>query len=286
MKKSLFFASLLIIVLFSSCKYGFYEAFYRDNPVEKRSKEIQKISLVDAAGQNINLAGKDSFSFIIISDVHFGQKKEYIDKEFISAVKKLAVKPDFCICLGDIAEHGLKSEYTKFDDSVVKELEALGIKTYNVVGNHDLYNSGWENYKNFCYPYSSFYYFQSGDYSFYFLDTASGLLSEPQMTSFKKTIKKDSNKKFVFSHFSLYSENSLYFVIQDVEERNELLSVLAKNDVIAYFGGHIHADRQSDFGSFDEISVPAFLEQRTWGLCTVNTTTSEYKYEKFTVPYN
>lgn len=257
-----FFSTLLTL---TGCRFGLEQVFYRKMPVEDRASEL---TVIEPEG---NAGAKSEYSFVIISDVHYGAVKKPKDQEFVSFIADMETRPDFCISLGDIAEFGAEEDYTGFCDGIVEPLEELGIKTYNIVGNHDLYNNGWEHFTKYCYPYTSFYKFVIGDISYYFLDSASGNLSKPQFTALKKAFKDDSNKKFVFSHIPLYAEDTTYFVMQDSQERNELISLFEKNNVMYYIGGHIHYYRYTAFDSFQELNIPAFNAQSGWTIFTVDT---------------
>lgn len=287
MKKRVF-SVFTLSFLFFSCKFGLQESFYKKYPVEKRATSVQSIDLTDASGNQLNFSGRDTFSFVVISDVHFGacDESKRPDSVFIQKIKNLSSseKPDFCLCLGDATEHGYEKEYKDFNKNIVDKLSELNIKTYCVVGNHDLYNTGWKNYVKYNYPNTSLYKFTvNGDdscFSFYGIDSGSGNISEPQFSVLKKEFSNDNNPKIVFSHFPLYTQDTFYFVMQDSNERNKLISLFAKNNVRLYLGGHIHEYLKSDYGSFLELNVPAYLEYKGAELITVNIKNKTYIYKK------
>lgn len=229
--------------LFVSCDYGIHEFLGREYPVTERAVKINDIKLTDSFNSPLEFLSKEKFSFLVISDVHIGSEKEKKDSTFIEAIKTLNEKPAFCICLGDVAHHGFEEEYTKY-----------------------------------IYPYTSFYRFQFNDFSFYFLDSASGSLGFQQTEALKKSFAEDKNIKYVFSHYAIYSEDEFYWVYQKVEERNNLFSLFAKNNVKAYFGGHIHAVLHTDFGKLQEVNVQAFYAPCSWVLVTVDMKTGEFTY--------
>lgn len=266
MKKSLkliySIALLICVAVTVSCAYGIQEGFGRKAPVEKRAK-----NLLDA-GQ-IELADSNNFSFILISDVHFGAKLTRHDDAFFTAVQALEKRPDFCVVLGDVAEHGLEEEYVDFNNVIVAGLQALGIETYCTVGNHDLYNSGWESYSKYNFPYTSFYKATGGNCSFYFIDSASCTIGQPQFNALENSFLADDAHKFIFTHVPLHADDTKYFVMQDTDERNELISLFAQNNVEYFFAGHIHDLRSTDFGAFFEENVPAYLAQKGFEVCTV-----------------
>lgn len=266
MKKSVCIAliSIIISVILCSCSYGIMQGFYRKNPVEVRASQLKEIT------PSLNITENGEYCFIVTADLHFGAKQKADLDTFFKTISEMKLRPSFMINLGDIAEHGYKNEYEEFVEKLVTPLEDLGIKTFNVTGNHDLFNSGWDNFTQLSYPYTSFYKFEINDISYYFLDSASGNLSKPQITILSESLQNDTNKKMIFTHFPLYGEDIMYFAIQDTQERNELISLFEKSNVSFYACGHDHRYRKSDFTNFTEVCVPAFLEFGGWVVFTVN----------------
>mgnify|MGYP002512662344 CR=1 FL=1 len=175
---------LLSIFMFFSCSYGLDEFFYRDGVVNSRAR-----SLLSLPSSEVPEVPSDAdYDFWLITDVHFGGEHgkktgERKDQQFIQKIMDLpqSKRPYFIVCLGDVAEHGKPGEYRnyrKFTDQIAEIPNPLGnpIVTYSIVGNHDLYNSGWESYRKYVYPYTSFYVFQTHGISWYFIDSGSGSL--------------------------------------------------------------------------------------------------------------
>lgn len=269
------FSLFTATILFTSCSYGLKEVFKRDFPVEERASELLEIDT------GLDLSQKEKYSFVVISDVHYGAKKASIEEKFLNFISDLPERPDFCLCLGDIAEHGLEEEYIAFNEKLVKPLEELGLKTFNVAGNHDLYNTGWNNYTKYNYPNTSFYKFELEGTSFYFLDSASCNLSKPQFAQLEKAFEKDKNQKFSFAHVGLYADDTTYFIMQDTQERNELISLFEKNNMKLFVCGHIHYYAETQYDNLKEITVPAFLEQEGWTIFTVDKADNSYTYRSW-----
>lgn len=276
MKKKLFLSVLILFTIcISGCKYysyGMEEFLYRSGTVEKRTASV--LELEDSDVPVVPTEG--SYNILVITDVHFGAEKseEYRKKlsaAFINYVKNIpaAEKPLFCICLGDISEYGLKSQFESFNQFVNK-LSDLGIKTYSILGNHDLYNSGWHAYKDTIFPFTSFYYFKTDVFSFYFIDSASGSLGKNQMNILENILIKDLNPKIVSSHIPIYANDFFYFSMQNSMERNLLISMMAENNVKAFFDGHTHHSNSFNMGNFTEYNIPGFLEKNEFGIITLN----------------
>ena len=190
------------------------------------------------------------------------------------------------INLGDTADGGHLSECSDYN-SYLERIRNLAVKKnvvdsaedfkiYTILGNHDLYNNGWKNWKKTIYPYKSTYYFSlSADssslpFSFYFVDTGNGAFGTDQLDDFEKLLKSDSNPKMVFSHYPFYSDNVPFMALEDTTERNYLLSLFAKNNVKALFGGHVHTVFEHGFGDFSQINTSALFKNGAFRLVTVD----------------
>ncbi|MDE5899377.1 MAG: metallophosphoesterase [Treponemataceae bacterium] len=271
-------ALLLCVALVPSCNlegYGLDELFYRENAVGSRAHELKELSGTDAPDDS-EIPASGAYTVLVITDVHFGGENSGVcggrrDDEFLAAIGALSGggRPKFCICLGDVAEYGREGEYRAYLDFIGK-LEALGIRTYTVVGNHDLYNSGWTQFERLVFPHTSFYHFKTRNFSWYFADSAGGSLGERQSAALLRAMRSDPAPKIVSMHVPLYAGGLFYYSAQNTEERNHLLSGFAKNDVRLLLVGHTHKEIHSDFGAFVEENIPAYLEKRGYALVTVD----------------
>lgn len=265
---------LLLAVLFTtnSCGFGYEDLFYHGPDVGDRADELRTITT--SKDSNVTFSSiTGTFTFVIITDLHYGKNGVHQpEKKFLSWLDSLSTKPSFCICLGDIADHGHDDEYEDYAD-FVEEIEELGVPVLNVVGNHDLYNNGWDGYKEYCYPYTSFYKFQTSGFSFYALDSGSGSLGKKQFNIFKKEIKNDPLPKIICTHYPVYGDASYlggYFTFQDEEESTQLISLFAKEDVFLIMDGHAHSYHRTKFKkNLVENNANAFFNDE-WTLVTVD----------------
>lgn len=266
------------VFLFSSCQYysyGLDEFLYRDGSIRNRSSRLKDLKVCEEVSE------LDSYEILVITDVHFGGEGighngdrrddeffEWISQHFDGTEKPF---PKFCVCLGDVAEHGLESEFKDFKEFSEKLEARFGMKTYNVVGNHDLYNAGWKNFEKYNFPYCSFYKFRTKNFTYYFLDSASGSLGDEQLTAFKRDMEYNENgrNKLVFMHVPAYAGGLFYFVMQNSIERNKFISYCADNGVLALIDGHTHKEITSNLG-FTEYNLPGYLEKRGWAVVSVD----------------
>lgn len=290
-------ASFLIPLAFSSCaNYGFYQLLFGEEDVDERFSGFSDLSGETVLSSDLGLGGK--YSFIVVTDVHIGASDVHSSKmsEFLDEISSLFESSDktkiprFIINLGDTADGGHLSECSDYN-SYLERIRNLAVKKnvvdsaedfkiYTILGNHDLYNNGWKNWKKTIYPYKSTYYFSlSADssslpFSFYFVDTGNGAFGTDQLDDFEKLLKSDSNPKMVFSHYPFYSDNVPFMALEDTTERNYLLSLFAKNNVKALFGGHVHTVFEHGFGDFSQINTSALFKNGAFRLVTVDESTA------------
>ncbi len=279
---------LTSFLLFSCSNYGLYQFLLSEDTVDERSSKLTIIPPPDFSQQTPAISS--TYSVLVISDVHFGSQKLRHDIEFCAAFRNLlsnsdsTLIPRFVISLGDSADGGHQSEYYQYD-LFLSELrkiakEEIGdpdYKIYTVLGNHDLYNNGWSKWKHLVYPFTSSYFFSfkadstsEKGFTYYFLDSANGTLGVDQLESFEKITKNDTQNKFVMTHYPLYCSGLTMFTMQDTMERNKLLSIFAKRDVKALFGGHAHMNYSFDYGNFKEFLTGSEVMSRQYRLFTVN----------------
>lgn len=262
-------STMLIAFAFAfcfSCSFGVDEFFYRDDQVHKRSRNVVDVSgYVNAH----DLPSHGRFSVAVITDVHVGAESfskefEYFQRYILWLKNKMAENESlgfpvqFVACLGDLTYNGSETDYRNYS-LFAKEIERqTGLKVYSTVGNHDIYNSGFQYYLENIYPHESSYRFETKcdiqNVSWYFLDSANGTFGKPQLESIKKEMENDPNLKIVCSHYPIYAGGYCYYTLQNVDERDYLLSVFSKNNVRLYMAGHCHIVRNSyDFSnSFTE----------------------------------
>jgi len=152
MKKIMLFGLLCSAVFtLSSCAYGLYNFFGRDDTVRTRAE-----SLVQETAPSTVTAADTVYTVAVITDVHFGaDKSRSVDDAFLSWLDGLSKKtpselPKFVLCLGDVAEHGYESELNDYKAFCDKIQSAYGITVYSVLGNHDLYNNGGSTGRKSC----------------------------------------------------------------------------------------------------------------------------------------
>ena len=261
--KFLIIATLLFLSsTFLSC-YGSYNIFYKGNDVDYRTENM--LSLTDSSDAKFAASGISSLSgkydVLIITDSHFGSKisSTFVDDlyKWLDSVKGTDKAPVFALSLGDSVDTGAQAEFDEYNKFCNKLKSDYGMKIiFNAAGNHDLYQSHWDIWKDNCYPHTSFYKFQTSGFSWYCFDTASGTIGEQQYKKIRQEISSDPRPKIIYTHYPL-TEFNLAFGISDTTERNLLISDFAKNNVKCYFGGHNHYYRY-DYLKFHNYCCASF----------------------------
>lgn len=251
---------LVVVVLSSSCGYGTDNFFYKGNKVDSRVDNVVEINDFISP----ETAKLSKYRILVLADVHVGGYKTVTDYEILFNWLKDLKKndpdnfPKFCLILGDNVDHGYKSEFIDFVD-FTKEIEKLEIPVINVLGNHDLYNSGWKNYKSMCYPFCSLFHFSTKNFSWYGIDTGTGDIGIKQFNILKRAMAKDNKPKIVMTHYP-FSNTRLYGILclHDPTERNLIIDLFARSDVKAALCGHLHQTQAADLQAFDEYGNPSF----------------------------
>lgn len=278
MKKILWSICAVCSLFFISCgKYdgfGSDNIFYSGNYVQKRST-----SLLTLDEETKNLPSE--YDFVVITDLHIGVKRQDApllpDNQFIEWLSELPPeqRPAFCLCLGDVADCGYEEQYVQFAE-LVSKIESLGVKVYNTVGNHDLYQSGWDFWKDTCYPHCSFYKFNTSGYSFYSIDTGTGMIGSDQMKALKCALEEDPLPKIIFTHYPLYTD-TFFFNFDDTPGRNLLMHYFAENNVKLYLAGHLHWLEKHEFGSYESYALPSYRYKGQWTVVHVNEKNETYE---------
>ena len=279
MRRLLFFLPLLCL----SCNYGFYLSLFNEESADSRAKTLTILSSDDTPQIE-----SESFSFVVVTDVHFGAASERHNEAFFAKLDPQLAhsdetkRPRFLVCLGDSADGGHEVEYKEYNsflNEVAEHAERISgeknFKSYTIMGNHDTYNNGWEEFKKLVFPNTSFYTFSlsstAAPVTFFFLDTANGTLGDSQRELLQKSLVQNENMALVFSHYPIYAGGNLLYTEQDTTERALLLTWFAKYNVKAVFAGHAHKNYSFDSGDFTEDVTASYLYQRYFRLVTVNT---------------
>lgn len=181
-------------------------------------------------------ANPDQFSFAFFGDSHVGGDSARLER-ILTAVR--ADGDDFVILLGDITDDGNRDAITL----VKTKLNDFGFGTnyLPVIGNHDVFKDGWENYKELLGP--SHYVTDYGNSRFIVLDTADATVDRTQYEWLRGELNKPKPKNtFFLSHYlPVIPGQRTYLKIANEEESLRLMKLAQNHNVKAWLGAHYHS---------------------------------------------
>lgn len=254
--KRIFILFFLAGLVLSSCSYGLQDLYGRKDPVSVRVLDRNTKAVIDPAVTA-------PFRFIITSDTHFGSAIAP-DAARIAQLQAVidAENPAFAVFCGDLADSGLESEavaFHAFADSLTNA--ASGGSTmpwFSAIGNHDLYNDGWQYFKREVGP--SYFHIHAGSVTLYVIDTANGSVGDVQLGLLKRDFAADPNPKIVFTHYPIRGNDAfLYGRLTGTRERAILMDLFGRSRVKAVFVGHIHYQYVADCKAYYERICGSFI---------------------------
>lgn len=193
------------------------------------------------------------YSFAFCGDPHMLSEGDGCFPELDKCIRSSPIK--FAVFGGDLTFLGKEAEYKNFVDHV----NALTVPSYAALGNHDLYNNGWENYWRNLGP--SSYSFYGGNAKFVVIDTASGEIGQAQMEWIHKELKENKQPLlFVVSHMPIYGGSHDSYEFPKTEEREELIGLFEKYEVDCVFEGHYHGYVELDINGVRYVTSGSFSE--------------------------
>lgn len=289
MKKMLLLAvAIFFASIFSSCQYGLNFWQWARDDVDNRwnSKSDAYTDL-----GNFLTVEKDEYTFLLFSDIHYGKtgfpETDQLLKFLDDYAKKNPTDPlRFVVCLGDIAEKGTFDEirnYHNFEPKVMEKIKAANKsagtlisedeprlnRIVTILGNHDLYNEGFDIWRLQTYPGTPGAKFtvttkNGKTRSFYNMDSASSAFGSYQFNFFDSKLRGDENSKFILTHEPLHQmgtplvpELVVSFVQKD---RLKMIQLLLETNVDFYFSGHVHSGGDYDWEEFKEFSFKSYTE--------------------------
>jgi hypothetical protein len=181
-----------------------------------------------------------AFRFVVINDAHFFSPRCPAWFERVSAsIRSLDPKPEFCLMVGDLADHGAKSELGAMRDV----LRSLRMPFHAVIGNHDYATdtdrSAWDS----VFPQPFNYHFEHRGWQFVGLDSTEGAkwektrIQPPALRWLDDQLPKldRAAPTVLFTHFPLGADVPMRPLNAD-----DALARFMQTNLVAVFNGHHH----------------------------------------------
>lgn len=221
--------------------YGLLLVFFGANGCFSNSHFNQRFTESDGLAPptlSTQPADPDHFSFAVVGDLHI--KRANVDRLKTMLAMASAEGDSFFIFLGDIVVEGLEQDVKAFRDVLTSQ--GWSLKAFPVIGNHDIYNDGWTNWKKYNGP--SHYSFTAGNSRFIAIDTADGSLGEAQSKWLREKVKEGSSSKntFLVSHYlPEVPGQRTYLKLPDDVEALSLMKLASDFGVRGWLGAHYHS---------------------------------------------
>jgi 3',5'-cyclic AMP phosphodiesterase CpdA len=181
-----------------------------------------------------------TFTFVVINDAHYQSPQCGAWFERVAnRIRAHHPSPEFCLMVGDLAEHGTSSELGAMRDA----LRSFGLLYHAVIGNHDYVSAIDRRPYEDLFPRSLNYHFTHRGWRFIGLDSSEGMNyrnTRIQSTTLKwldQTLPKldRAQPTVVFTHFPLGDGVPMRPMNADAT-----LARLLDLNLVAVFNGHFH----------------------------------------------
>jgi predicted MPP superfamily phosphohydrolase len=183
------------------------------------------------------------FRFVFCNDIHYHGT---IDSSALAGVvnewKTKVPGFEFVVLAGDLSSDGAVSQFRSVD----KTFDGLQKPFYPIIGNHDIPDTGDSGKRNFVAVFGKNrgnYLMMRKNVGLLFLDLSEGArvrvsVRDTTVRWLKKLLANYPRKLplIVFSHFPLHPDTPRF----SVKNAEELLTLLDKYNILAYFSGHYH----------------------------------------------
>lgn len=200
----------------------------------------------------------DNYAIFAMGDSHVGTT-ENLHIFFNDAIRTNAIA---AVLVGDLTT-GHTEDYQTFHQSIPNQDSLL---TFPIVGNHDLYFNGWEQFHSLFG--STVYLFtvktpQASDL-YICLDTGSGTLGSNQLEWLKEIL---DTERSTYRHCVIFTHNNLFRIRHTpstnplVEELHVLMELCVTYQINMVVTGHDHVKNDVTFGETTHITMDALQDE-------------------------
>ena len=237
-------ALFLLLLLLCGCEKIDFKGFIMPTGDAVNSRFEQSLEMNNSKPVAC-IEADESYLFYVATDTHINDNTCTLDS-FVNALRNDA-GASFGVMLGDcIDKRGCMSVYL---DAITHKPDVQKYPTpiFSVIGNHDLYFSGWEDFRELIGP--SVFWFEvkhsGGKDIFISLDTASGTLGSKQTKWLHEFLAKERGK---YRHCIVVTHTNLLYTDRSqnssgnmpMEETQALLELFGEYNVLLCLQGHDH----------------------------------------------
>ena len=267
-----YFCETLSLLLLCGCDKVDFKGFIMPTGDVVNSRFEQSLNM-HSGNPLASVAAAESYTFYVCTDPHVSDGSKNI-KTFATLLRGDDAA-SFGVVLGDCIDK--RGSMPLYRDAIAfdAEVQQCDKPVFSAIGNHDLYFSGWDDFKKFIGP--SVYYFEvthtSGKDVFIILDSASGTHGHKQLEWLRKFLSAHRNEYrhcVVVTHTNMfYSDNSQAFSGNiPIDETIMLLNLFREHKVTLCLQGHDHFREDFVFAGVrytvvgtirDEVENPEYL---------------------------
>ncbi|MCR5732581.1 MAG: metallophosphoesterase [Sphaerochaetaceae bacterium] len=246
MKRLSFTLIIILSLLFLSCENSISDTVSRflETSFSDPFKDVTTNTFLSDKGLvTAHKKSGNDFSFVIITDAHFGGSGNRGDDAFITWLDDgVKNSVDFVVSLGDQSNYSNESEFQDYINTIVTPVENMSLPMISLMGNHDSVNGGLTYYKSLLGFDPSFFMFTCKNVEFYVFDSSLRTLGTKQLEYFEEAMATSSTKKrVVLSHVPVYGGTStLWGTLYDSYERARILQAYFDGGVSLSLSGHVH----------------------------------------------
>lgn len=241
----------IMIFLYSCGDADLTGIFVTYESADERFKQSSHDSIIELQSSS------EYYEIFSMGDSHVGGTNN-LDVFFDSALK---AKPIATVMVGDVAS-GKKEDF----DTLVQHIpDSDSLRTFKIVGNHDLFFEGWDTY--YSYFGTSTYIFSvqtpTAKDLYFCLDTGGGTLGELQLEWFRKKLKELRSSYrhcIMFTHDNLIRLRPTTSTNPNKEEVQILLDLFIEYDINMVVTAHDHEQNVDKFGNTTIIIMDALTD--------------------------
>jgi 3',5'-cyclic AMP phosphodiesterase CpdA len=224
-------AALLLLVMAVSCDFidlgGFFLA---DSDVDDRFDWSRK----QPPPPPVTVTG-NTFSFLAVTDTHYYRQTDS-QPHFAELAAAVEGGDLFLVVDGDLMQSGSADSH----QLCLSDIQSVGLPFYPAVGNHDIYNDGWNLYRSTFGP--SVYSLDCGDLRLICLDSANGTLGGSQYRWLQTELAAAPEPfTLVITHANFFAAGPAALQqFTDYEEQYALMSLFERCGVDLVISGHAH----------------------------------------------